>query len=385
MASHHFSITEYETRVRRCLKSMEDKRLDGMLLFKQESMYYLTGYDRIGYLSFQVLYLDGKGAVSLLTRAPDAMLARQTSTISDIQIWTNREGMNPAVAIREFLERRGAHGKHLGVEYHAVGLSAHRGRMLDEALHGFCVLRDESELVDQLRWVKSPAELECVRRSAALCHAAQVEANRLSTPGTFEGDIYAAMNTAILRGDGDPPGSGVWPMGSGKSALLLRYHSGRRYIEANDQITHEFGASYRHYHTCLMQCVVTGSVDPRHRAMFDACKDALEASRANCRPGRTFGEIYDAHARTFVGAGYAGMIAPAAGYNLGATFPPSWAEEPFIYAGNPLQIRANMVIFLHMILHDEANNLAMSLGETGLCTDTGFEQLTHAPEELVVN
>ncbi|MBW5434061.1 aminopeptidase P family protein [Bradyrhizobium canariense] len=381
----HFSMTEYKARIARCLKSMEAKRLDGMLLFKQESMYYLTGYDRIGYLSFQVLYLDSNGAVSLLTRTPDAVLARQTSTISDIEIWKDREGVNPAVAIREFLERRGASGKQLGVEYRAIGLSTQRGKMLDEALDGFCVLRDESDLVDQLRWLKSAAELEYVRQSAVLCHAALDEANRLSTPGTFEGDIYAAMNAAILRGDGDPPGSGVWPMGSGKTALLLRYHSGRRYIGANDQITHEFGASYRHYHTCLMHCVVTGSIDPRQRDMFAACKDALEACKDNCRPGRTFGEIFDAHANAFAKAGYAGIFPSAIGYHLGATFPPSWAEEPFIYAGSPLQIEPNMVIFLHMILHDEANNLAMSVGETVLCTATGQEQLTNAPKALVVN
>ncbi|MBW5434049.1 hypothetical protein FXB41_04325 [Bradyrhizobium canariense] len=75
----HFDVSEYEGRIVKCRKSMEARRLDGMLLFKQESMYYLTGFDRIGYLSFQVLYLDSKGAVSLLTRAPDAVLARQPS------------------------------------------------------------------------------------------------------------------------------------------------------------------------------------------------------------------------------------------------------------------------------------------------------------------
>jgi Xaa-Pro dipeptidase len=257
--------------------------------------------------------------------------------------------------------------------------------MLDEALKGFCNLTDKSSLVDRLRIIKSSAELEYVRRSAALCDAALGEANRLSTPGTFEGDIYAGMYAAIMCRDGDPPGAGAWPMGSGESAILVRYHSGHRHIGANDQITHEFGAAYRHYHTCLMHCVITGWVDPRHRAMFVACRDALQACQENVRPGRRFGDIFDAHARSFTQAGYKGKFLNACGYSVGSTFPPSWAEEPFIYAGNPLLVEPGMVLFMHMILQDEEHGLAMSLGETILCTASGFEQLTHSPQELVIN
>src|SRR5262245_16489355 len=170
---------------------MQGEKVDGLLLFKQESMYYLTGFEKIGYLSFQALYVDTDGRVALLTRAPDAVQARFTSIITDIETWVDGEGVNPAIEIKRYLEQRKAGGKRLGVEYDAIGLSARRGKMLDEALKGFCHLTDKSSLVDRLRIIKSPAELEYVRRSAALCDAALNEANRLSTPGTFEGDIYA--------------------------------------------------------------------------------------------------------------------------------------------------------------------------------------------------
>ena len=81
-------------------------------------------------------------------------------------------------------------------------------------------------------------------------------------------------------------------MGSGSEALLVRYHTGHGPISWRDQVTFEFAAAYRHYHACLMNVVTTGRVDPRHREMFRACREALTACQATLRPGRTVGDIF---------------------------------------------------------------------------------------------
>lgn len=381
----HFTRDEFDSRLERCRRMLLEQSLDGILLFKQESMYYLTGFDRLGYLSFQALFVGTDGTLALLTRAPDAALARYNSIISDIDIWVDRDGVNPAQEIKRFLDARKMRGKRIGIEYHAVGLSAQRGKMLDAALEGSCSLLDASALVDNLRRVKSEAEIAYVRKAAMLAEAAAVEANRLSVPGAFEGDIYAAMYGAVMRQGGDPPGSGTWVLGSGETAHLMRYHSGRRRLDENDLVTHEFGAAYRRYHACLMHCVVIGEVDPRHQAMFEACRDALEACKDVTLPGRTLGDIFDAKARTMTAAGFGGKFLNACGYSLGATYPPSWAEEPFMYTGNPLTIEPGMVLFMHMIMYDQSAGLTMSLGETVLVTEGACERLTHAPRQLITH
>ena len=48
-------------------------------------------------------------------------------------------------------------------------------------------------------------------------------------------------------------------------------------ISEQDQIVFEPAAAYRHYHTCMMYNILTGDVDPRHRAMNTACAEALDA------------------------------------------------------------------------------------------------------------
>ncbi len=84
-------------------------------------------------------------------------------------------------------------------------------------------------------------------------------------------------------------------------------------------------------------------------------------------------------------AGFGGKFLNVCGYSLGATYPPSWAEEPFMYTGNPLTIEPGMVLFMHMIMYDQSAGLTMSLGETVLVREGACERLTHAPRQLITH
>ena len=67
----HFTVAEFEARTEMLARVLDAESLDGILLFKQESMYYLTGYETFGFCFFQCLYVDLKGRKVLMTRAPD--------------------------------------------------------------------------------------------------------------------------------------------------------------------------------------------------------------------------------------------------------------------------------------------------------------------------
>ena len=155
----HFSPEELAGRRARTCDEMARQGLDGLLLFRQESMYYLTGYDSFGYVYFQCLYLGADGRMTLLTRAPDLRQARATSVIEDVRIWVDGPEASPAQELRVLLAEHGCQGKRLGVEYEAYGLTARNGKRLEAALEGFCTLVDASELVSRLRLVKSEAEI----------------------------------------------------------------------------------------------------------------------------------------------------------------------------------------------------------------------------------
>jgi len=191
------------------------------------------------------------------------------------------------------------------------------------------------------------------------------------------------MQAAVYRGGGDDPAN-EQVIGSGRDALLCRYHSGRRHLDARDQITIEFAAAYRHYHAAFMRTFAIGEPPARQVELYEAASDALEACKAALRPGRPIHEVYDAHAGVLDAAGLAEHRLNACGYSLGTTFAPNWMDWPMFYAGNPVEAAPGMVYFIHIIIADSPAGVAMTLGQTVEVTAEGCAPLTRAPQGLVV-
>ena len=380
----HFTEQELKSRRDKVVAELQASGLAALLIFRQESMYYLTGYDTTGYSQFQCLYLGADGRLVLLTRSADLRQARLTSVVEDIRIWVDGAGVNPGNDLWAILEEQGCRGQRVGVELEAWCLTGRRWEYVRAAMEGRCEWEDASELVSRLRLVKSDAEVEYVRQAAALCDEAYLEAQRTATAGTPEQDVLAAMQSAVFRGGGDYAAT-RFIIGSGENALMVRNFTGYRALGDNDQLQLEFGGAYRHYHSCLMRTILTGRPDPRHPAMHAACAEALQACKDACRPGATFGDIFQAHADALDRAGFGGHKLNACGYSLGALYPPTWMDWPMIYRDNPVAVQPNMVIFMHMILLDSDTKLAMSVGDTVLTTASGCETLTRLGDGLVVN
>ena len=376
-ANMHFPPEELGAREAATLAAMAAAGLDALLIFRQESMYWLTGYDTFGYVYFQALVLTAGGRLALLTRSADRLQARFTSRIEEVRIWRDAGDAAPERDLKALLADLGIAGRRIGVEWDAYGLTAAKGRRLADALDGFATLFDASQLVTEFRAVKSPAEIACHREAARLADAALDAAVAATGPGAFEGDILAELQGAIYRGGGDDPAN-EQIIGSGPGALMCRYFSGRRHLAENDLLTLEFAAAWRHYHAALMRTIVVGRPDPRVLAMHAACREALLAAEAALRPGNPLADAFDAHARVMEAHGLGAAKLNACGYSLGTTFAPNWMDWPMAYAGQRYAVRPGNVFFLHMILFDEARGLAMTLARTSLVTGAGPEPLSAA-------
>ena len=381
----HFEKIEFREREARARAALRREGLDAILLFAQESHYYLTGFDTSGFVFFQCAVLTADDTpITLLTRRPDLEQARQTSTIEDIRLWYDTEGADPSRELKAILEEKGLKGARVGIELRTFGLTADKYELVRRQLDGWCELVDSSNLIRELRVVKSPAELAYVRRAAELADQSLEAMLAASKPGAFEGDIAAAGSVPILAGGGNPAPSGP-VLGSGDRALLVRSATGWRHLDEVDQLTIEFAGTYRHYCACLMRTIAIGKANDTQRVMFNVTRDALAAMTEAAKPGRPLGEIDDAHRRVYDAAGYGHARMSACGYSLGATYRPTWMDvPPMLYSGNPTPATPGMVLFLHAILVDAPKNLAMSLGHTIIITETGAEILSRLVPEYTV-
>ena len=184
--SLHFSKEEFLDRKTKVLKSMKDQGLDALLMFRQESMYWLTGYDTFGYVFFQTLVLAKDGNIVLLTRAPDLRQAQNTSNIEDIRIWIDEDGSNPTNNLKIILDELNLKGKKIGIEYEAYGLTGRNALRLNKSLENYCNIEDQSELITKLRVVKSQEEIVYVRRAAELADNALDQAWKYTKAGVSE-------------------------------------------------------------------------------------------------------------------------------------------------------------------------------------------------------
>lgn len=379
----HFDDYEYFNRRHRLIDALEAQGLDGILLFQQESMYWLSGYDTFGFCFFQCLYLGTDGRMALLTRSADLRQAQHTSNLTDIRIWKDGKDANPSRDLVNMIRDLGASGKKLGVEYDSYGLSHFHGKRLDAAFDGVAELVDMSTLVTRLRAVKSPAEIAYVRDAARLSDLADKAALDAIKAGADEGEILAAQHNAIFANGGDYPAN-EFIIGSGRDALLCRYKAGRRKLEPNDQITLEFAGVFRHYHAAAMRTIAVGKPHPLHVSYHTAAKEALLACEAALKPGATAGDVFAAHTRVFDAHGLKDHRLNACGYSLGAKFTPSWMDWPMFYENNDWVIEPGMVMFAHMILMDSASETAMCLGRTYLVGETRAEALNIPDLNLMI-
>jgi Xaa-Pro dipeptidase len=379
----HFERSEFDARRDRLLIEMAEKKLDAVLLFAQESMYWLTGYDTFGFCFFQSLVVKSDGSMVLLTRSADLRQARHTSIIENIVLWTDRDGANPAVDLRNLLNDLDLLGKRIGVEYDTHGLTAFNGRRLDEQLQTFGQIADASGIVSRLRLFKSPAEIKKAEKAAQLADDALDAALPLIKQGGDESAILAAMQGTIFAGGGDYPAN-EFIIGSGPDALLCRYKAGRRKLNKNDQLTLEWAGVFHHYHAAMMRTVLTGKPSKRHLELFEAAREALLAVEKAMTPGNTFGDVFDAHAKSLEAHGLTKHRLNACGYSQGARFTPSWMDMPMFYQGNSEPIAPNMTLFAHMIIMDSETETAMTLGRTYLTTDSQPKPLSRHDLDLIV-
>jgi len=294
-------------------------------------------------------------------------------------MWNDQAGADPASDLEDRLAERGLTGKRLGIGTDTQGLTGRWGNAMT-ARFGSSLI-EASDVVQRLRLFKSSAEIAMHRKAGEIGDAAYLKALDVIGPGVDESDVLAALQGEVFRLGGDYAGN-EFIIGSADHALLCRYYSGRRVMDADDQITLEWAGAWRRYHAAFMRTVTVGTPRPEHISMHAAAHDALMACEEALRPGHPMGEVFTAHAVSLDKAGLGHARLNACGYSIGARFNPCWMDNFMFYENAPEVMQPGMVFFLHMILMDSNTGTAMTLGRSSLITDNGSEPLSALSLEM---
>ena len=160
---------------------------------------------------------------------------------------------------------------------------------------------DAAAVLHELRLFKSPAEIEVMRRAAAITAEAHVAAMRAARPGVRENEIEALIEYTFRRRGATAPAYGTIVAG-GEHACTLHYVRNDAVLRNGDLLLIDAGAEFDCYASDVTRTFpVNGRFSAEQRALYQVVLDAQLAAIERVRPGAAFSDVHDAALRVLVG------------------------------------------------------------------------------------
>ena len=367
-----FTQDEYDQRVAAVRAGMAARGLDLLIVTIPENVTYLTGYETIGYASFQALAVPLSGDLLLIVREMERTVAETTSWVPSIETFTDTD--DPVDVTRHVLSSRRLLGGRVGLEDQGWFLSPAAHARLRAALGDR--VEGGSGLVEAVRRIKSPAEVDLIRSACRLTEAGIQAALEMIAPGRTENQVAVAAYAAMVGGGsdflvGDPIVTSGWRSG------VAHFTFANRTLEPGDAVLLEFGACRRRYFGPLMRSALVGDPAPDLRRLGEVVIAALEAAIAAIRPGVTSGAVDQACRGVIEAAGYEPYFRKRTGYSIGVAYAPDWGEGHIISLrrDDPTPLEPGMVFHIPPALR-VPRRYGLGMSETVLVTEGGCEVLT---------
>ena len=375
-----FPVEEYETRLAAVRDGMGEQDIEVLLVQHPPNVLYLTGYQTFSPNFGECMVVPQEGGPTLLVPSPELGGALVHTWIDD------RRGYAPdqsnAQYIADSLRDNKLDGAKVGVEKGSHGLPAGTCESLVAALPKAQFI-DGSGMVEAVKAVKSPREIEHIRAAAKTTEAGMAAAIDAACEGATDNDVAAAASEAIVAAGSEY--MCVSPIiTSGRRSGILHSTHKRNRLEKGDVVLLEMGGCIHRYTAPTMRTVFIGEPPAEARRMAEACLTALGNVLATIRAGITSDEVAQAGWEGMNLAGDGFVFHGNFGYAVGAGFPPTWADgTAAIMSGINTVLRPGMV-FHHPVALRRLARYGTAFSETTVVTADGCEVLTGSPREIVV-
>lgn len=376
-----FPVEEFRHRVARAQALMKQQGIGALLATHLNNIFYFTGYrswlrDSQHRPFAAVLPADGEPI--LILPSLEAGNANLKSWVSDVRLW---QATDDYVAIyADALREVGALGVTVGVEMGDdmwLGMPIYQWNRLQEVASGTKFV-SSSDLMWQLRTVKSPAEVEYLRTVAWITDQSVAAAWDALRPGVTELDIASAIGSKMLACGAEGLSFLIVKSGFGACNAGNKYATDR-VIQRGDIVTLDIGCIYRGYCSDMIRSACFGRPDPEHRRVQEVALALHRACIAEVRAGVSIKQIDDARVRFLKEQGLPIPLYAGVGHNIGVSvheMPRIGPEgDGILQAGNVITVEPSMKAGLWG---------GLSVEDMVLVTETGYEYLTQSPRELFI-
>jgi Xaa-Pro dipeptidase len=372
-----FPEIEYEQRLHAVQKELSQQNLAAGILFDPENIYWLTGFQTIGYFTFQCLLVLKDSKPILLSRQVNSFLAAVTPTLS--QFVGIEDHKSPIRVLIDLINHHYDPSDVLGLETKAWYLTVHDYLELKST----CGLEliEWNGYIDEFRKIKDPSQINRMRSAARSAEAGLAAALDAVKIGATENDLAAAMHSASIAAGSEYLGHPPLVVSGERTALCFSMWK-RRELREGDVILLESAGCVDRYHAMIARSAILGEATEKQRKMAETIIAVLEQAIESIKPGVTSAEV-DMKCREITeSSGVDGEFSHRTGYAIGIGFPPNWSEGKFLSlrANDPTVLEPGMTFHCVPTLFGE--QFGMCFSESVLVTDRGCEVLTEFPRKL---
>jgi len=349
-------------RIRRIRNILNEKKLDGLMLTGEVSRVYATGLKSS---SGVVLFTPKESILITDFRYIEAARACSNGVYTVEQSGIERKAPD---IVCEVMRR----GKRLGVEADVLTM-----RSAESWKKGFKLIPVEDNL-RALRAVKDPSEIERMREAQRISEQTLTEVLPMLRPGVTERAVCAEIVYRLLK-NGAEKTSFDPIVASGPNGSKPHAEPTDRAIERGDFVTMDFGCVYKGYCSDMTRTVAIGEASEEMRKVYQIVLEAQKAGIAAAKAG-VVGKNIDAAARNLItDAGYGGAFGHGFGHGLGLEI----HEPPNANPGETNPLPAGAVISAEPGIY-LPGRFGVRIEDVIVLTETGCENLTSAPKELLV-
>ena len=270
--------------------------------------HYLTGFHEPDSVAVLTPHDDG-ARFTLFVRPRDPEKERWDGPRAGVEGAAERYGADAAHPLSELDDRLKGLLEEGDAIWYALGSDEAMDRRVTELVRlwrlksartgkGPVDVRDPGGVLDVLRRIKEPGELDALRAACRLSARGHLNAIRAARPGVGEWELQAIVDGTFLAA---APGAGPafeTIVGSGANGTVLHYVVNRRRTEDGDLVLIDAGAELGMYAGDITRTwPVSGRFTPAQRAVYDVVLASLEAAIAECRPGAGFSAGHEAARR----------------------------------------------------------------------------------------
>jgi Xaa-Pro aminopeptidase len=382
-----FPEAEYRARASRVREEMERRGVDVLFVMSPANLCYLTGFESVWYpprAPLGVVVSRRDEGLLFLDYERHETLVRRTALLDEAVFYRYEDALDAIAAA--FREREWNEGT-VGIEWWTQTPGAPLVRETADRLAalGADVVAGDW-IVDRVRAVKSAAEIECVRRAAAIVDAAFADLLEHVRPGQTELQVAARLDSVMADQGGES--AAIRTMVSAGADVWCRTHSApsRRPIQVGDVMYVDACGVVNRYHADLCRTVAIGRDHPEAREMLAQTSGSVEEVRRAVRLGDPL-DVAQRAAEEYVFSRFPReQVWWVGGYSLGISVPPSWVGHTYLSndAFERFTWEPGYVTNYENVLFDRERGFTASYMETLLMTEDGIETLSRHPRELAV-